>query len=389
MKRQVLLGLVVMLICFFIGGSYIIYAIGDATNQLERAVTLHQAHDSMGELQRGIERVQRELNLKNSPTISQLALIQADIASLKKHIGSCPHCDYSTGILAQLDQLLILNENYTGQISQLLKLSPSSVEYQNLTGEIFRKGTDFRLAVESFIKNISEEFPSRSKTLYQDITRVRHLIIFLVIVGPIAILFLTAYFLKRFTGSVDALVEASSMLEKGDLDYRIDKNLKYEFKQLADSFNSMSYSLQLQQDDLQAARKLYQTLFESAGDGILILDLAEGREGQIISANPAAAAMHDYRVDELSGMNIVDLSCDGECPERLQCALEGNWMHYVVERKKKNGAMFLAEVSVGLLDLSEKNMLWLLAATLPKRKRKKPSCSEPTRWCWWVKWLLD
>lgn len=371
MKRQVLLGLATMLICFLIGGSYIIYAIGDATNQLERAVTLHQAHDSIGALQRGIETVQRELSLKTTPTINQLALLQTDITGLKKHIASCLHCDYSRGILAQLDQLLILNENYTGQISQLLKLSPPSDEYQNLSAEIFQKGTDFRLAVEVFIENISEEFPSRSKTLYQDIIKVRHLIIFLVIIGPIAILLITAYFLKRFTGSVDALVEASSILEKGDLDYRIDKNLKYEFKQLADSFNRMSYSFQLQQDDLLAARTMYQTLFESAGDGIFILDLSEERQGQIISANPASAAMHGYQVEELTGMNIADVSCDDECPERLQCALSGSWMQYEVERRKKNGELFLAGVSVGQLNLSENKYALIFSRDITQRKKEE------------------
>ncbi|WP_321390134.1 ATP-binding protein [uncultured Desulfuromusa sp.] len=370
MKRQVLQGLVIMLICFLIGGSYIIYAIGEATNQLERAVILHQAHDSIRTLQMGIEKNQRKLMLKTGPPKSDPVLLQTDIAAIKKMIMSCFHCEYSKEALRQLDLLSELKSDYLNRFNQLQTLSPGD-EYQELAAAVFKEGAGFSLAVDSFLKSASQEFPSRSRALYRDITRVKHLIIFLVIVGPIAILFLTAYFLKRFTGSVDVLVEASNLLEKGDLDYRIKADLKYEFKHLSDSFNSMCDALKLQRDELQSARTLYQALFESAGEGVFILDLAEEREGMIISANAAAAAMHGYQPEELPGMNITDFSCDDECFERLQCALAGHWLEYIVERKKKNGDHFLAEVNVGLLDLTEKKYALVVSRDITQKKKEE------------------
>jgi len=371
MKRQVLQGLTIMLICFLTGGSYIIYAVGDATSQLERAVTMHQTKDSIEGLQRGIEKVQLELQLQKIPQPSDLSLLQTDIAGIKKTIEDCFSCDYSLEVIAQLDHLQRSNESYIGRLNALLLQSPSAVESQDMIADIFLDGAEFLLAVESFVTSISGEFSGRSTSLYYDIAKVRYLIIFLVIVGPIAVLLLTAYFLKRFTGSVETLVQASDVLKSGDLDYRIDSGLKYEFKQLADSFNGMSHSLKLQQNDLLETRKLYQALFESAGDGIFILDLAQERVGQIISANPAAAVMHGFQVEELLGMNIADVSCDGECPERLQCALEGRWMDYVIERKKKNGHLFLAEVSVGLLDLGEKKYALVFSRDITQKKKEE------------------
>jgi len=371
MKRQVLQGLTIMLICFLIGGGYIIYAIGDATDQLERAVTMHQTKDSIEGLQRGIVKIQDVLQRQNIPQPGDLALLQTDIDGLKTTIESCMHCEYSKEVLKQLDQLQLLNENYSVRLNELSNLPPGTAESQNLASDILQQGVEFDFVVGSFIDGIGGEFAGRSQSLYHDIARVKHLIIFLVVVGPIAIFFITAYFLKRFTGSVDVLVQASDILKNGNLDYHIDKGLKYEFKQLADSFNSMSQSLNLQRDDLLEARKLYQTLFESAGDGIFILDLAQEQVGQIVAANPAAAVMHGYQVGELPGMNIADVFCDGECPERLQCALEGSWMDYVIERKKKNGQLFLAEVSVGLLDLSEKKYALVFSRDITQKKKEE------------------
>ncbi len=371
MKRHILQGLTIMLVCFLIGGSYIIYSIDEATSQLERAITVHQTRDSIEGLQRGIEKNQDVLQQQNIPHTNDLALLQIDISRLIETIENCFSCEYSKEIVAQLSQLQLSNKNYTDQLNNILNLPPDSLEYKSLISSTLQYGGELDFAAESFINNIGGQFASRSNTLYQDIIRVKHLIIFLVIVGPIAILMTTAYFLKSFTGSVETLVQASDVLKSGNLEYRIENKLKYEFKQLADSFNSMSQSLKLQQDELLATRKLYQTLFESAGDGIFILDLAEEREGLIVSANPAAAAMHDYQVEDLSGMNIADVSCDDECPERLQCALDGNWMHYVVERRKKSGQLFLAEVDVGLLDLSEEKYALVFSRDITQKKKEE------------------
>lgn len=359
-----------MLICFLIGGSYIIYAIGDTTSQLERAVTLHHAHDAIRGLQLGIERVQGQLRLQADPRARDLALLQTDVVGIKNKIISCFHCEYSVEALHQLDHIMVLKDDYLGLIHRLQDLAPGD-EYQHLVVDILNKGPSFSLAIDSFLKSASEEFPTRSRTLYRDITKVKHLIIFLVIVGPIAILLLTAYFLKRFTGSVGVLVEASNILEKGDLDYRIDHDLKFEFKRLADSFNRMSASLKLKQDELQSAQKLYQALFETAVDGIFILDLAAGHEGVIVSANPAAAAMHGHRVEELPGMNIADFSFDDECAERLQCAMAGQWLEYVTKRKKKGGGRFLAEVHVGLLDLTEEKYALVVSRDITQKKKEE------------------
>ena len=369
MKRQVLQGLVIMLICFLLGGTYIIYAIGRATNQLECAVTMHQLNDAIKVLHGGIKKVKIDSQQQNFLRKNDLLSLQTATAGLQKNLENSFYCEGSKELLARLEQLQLRNKDYTLHLNNLLNLAPGTIEYQNEVPALLQQGTEFTQVLNFFVNNISGEFTSRSEVLFRDITQVKHLVIFLVIIGPISILFITAYFLRRFTGSIDTLVQASSVLESGNLDFHIDNNLKHEFKQLADSFNSMSHSLKLQRDDLQTARKMYQRLFESAGDGIFILDLAEGREGLIISANPAAAVMHSYEVEELSGMNIADLSGDNQCHERLRCASSGSWVQYTVQRKKKNGERFLAEVSVGLLNIDELKYALVFSRDITQQKK--------------------
>lgn len=371
MKRQILTGLTIMLICFLIGGSYIIYAIGDATDQLERAFTMHKVQGSIEKLQFGLENIQTALERKETPKKEHLTLLNTDISELIKAIESCFHCEFSQQLIRILNGLKASNQTYSESLTQILTMPSPTVYNRGSVNRLEKQGTEIAAQVALVIQMIKDEFPSRSQTLYHDITRVRHLIIFLVIVGPIAVLTLTAFFFKRFAGSISTLTKAANRYKEGDLSYRIEEDLRFEFGELAESFNTMADSLKRQNEDLQAAQLLYQTLFESAGEGIFILDLSEAEKGRIVSANPAAATMHGYDLKELPGMNIADVSCDDECPERLQCALKGNWMQYVVTRRKKNGTEFLAEVSVGLLDLQEEKYALVFSRDITQKRKEE------------------
>jgi two-component system, NtrC family, sensor histidine kinase AtoS len=371
MKRQILQGLIIMLICFMIGGSYIIYAIGDATSELERAMTLHKAQGSMMHMQEGVHIIDNSLRRGRPLETNLLNLASTDIKSIEDTIRNCSSCSFSTELLAHLDQLKLSYDQYSKGTKQLLQQPLGSKEYQSLSLHLLQHGTVLNHEITLILRTLAKGTSDTPKSLYHDITKVRHLIIFLVIVGPIAVLLLTAFFLKKFTGSIDTLTNAASLFRGGDLDYRISENLQYEFKDLANSFNSMVSSLKLQRDDLFATRTMYQTLFESAGEGIFILDLAPHHYGRIISVNSAAATMHGYPKEELLDMNISDVTIDDNCEQRLDYALKRDWVKFIVKRKKKDGSDFLAEASVGKINMPEEKYALVFNRDITQQKKEE------------------
>ncbi len=372
MKRQILSGLTVMLICFLIGGSYIIYAISNATKQLESALIMHRTQDAVERLGYGIDKVQTALRQNRFPQKKHLTLLQTDVSGLKNAIEECFSCQFSRQLIASLNELDTINRQYLTSLNQLLQMSSAdSADRETLLTGLAAQGRELYATIDTLNSNIDEEVPGRSENLYHDITKVKQLIIFLVVVGPIVVLAVTASFFKRFTGSIGVLTQAVETLKSGDLNYRIDSDLKYEFRNLANSFNAMVASLKLQKEHLDTARLLYQTLFESAGEGIFLLDLSEHHKGRIMTANPAAAKIHGYEEGEMVGMNIAEISSDDECPERLQCALQGQWMGYVVQRKRKNGSLFLAEVNLGLLEMQEQKYAIVFTHDITQKKKEE------------------
>lgn len=371
MKRQILLGLTLMLICFLIGGLYIISAIRGATGQLENAVTMHYIDDLGNELKYSIELIQADLLLLGSPHKKDAQSVQEDLSRLRELIAS--RMDQPRGEKAQR-LITAIHDQATDYVSMAAAALAEDVAPQAALAEklpALRMGKQLLEDVSLLSRDIGANLHHRSQDIYRDITRLSHLITFLVIGGPIAVLLLTAYFLRRFTGSMTILVQATESLGKGSLGYRIDEDLQYEFKQLADSFNGMAMALQRQRDELESVRQLYQALFNCAGDGIFILDLSEGRQGDIVSANPAAAVMHGYATDALGKMNIADLTLDEKCPERLQCALPGSWGQYEVWRRKKGGSTFLAEVNLGQLEVQGKKYAIAFSRDITQRREEE------------------
>jgi len=371
MKRQILQGLIIMLICFLIGGSYIIYAIGDATSELERAMTLHKTQESIMHLQEGISIIDKALKDGKPLEMNLLSLATTDFKRIEDTIKSCFSCQFSIDLLVQLNKLKSNHDQYSKGIEQLQRHLFESNEYQAQSLHLLQHGEGINHAISSILRTINKGTSNKPHTLYDSITKVRHLIIFLVIVGPIAVLLLTAFFLKKFTGSIDTLTNAAALFKSGNLDYRISEKLQHEFKDLANSFNSMVSSLKLQREDLFATRTMYQTLFESAGEGIFILDLDPHHYGRIISVNSAAATMHGYRKEELLDMNIADITVDDNCEQRLAYALKRDWVKFLVKRKKKDGTCFLAEASVGQINMPEQNYALVFNRDITQQKKEE------------------
>ena len=106
---------------------------------------------------------------------------------------------------------------------------------------------------------------------------------------------------------------------------------------------------------LQESERRYRVLFESAGDCICILDMEGNQPGQIISANPAAAAMHGYTVEEMLSLNICDLGTPESTAKdqaRINRLLKGEALQEEATHRRKDGTVFPIEINARLLELA-------------------------------------
>ncbi|MDA3833695.1 MAG: ATP-binding protein [Spirochaetales bacterium] len=360
MKKQVLLGLILMLLCFITGGVYIVISIQGETEKLEKVMSFHQVKFLRENLEHHIKAVQSDLLLQSSPHARDFATSISLIETMESAADSCLDCHHSEETSKQLDQLEKTVEHYMKLLSRALTIRAHNERLENARMLAFSHGESLLGEVTSLSVASADKISGRIAKIHNDISSANNILIACLVLGPIAIFIITVFFLKRFTGSISTLVTAAQTLEQGNLDYRVPDTLKDEFLILGNSFNGMAASLKDEQQKFQSVHQLYQTLFESAGDAIMITGLENGTLGQIISANKAASELYGYSVDELLGMNVVNLVPNGKeqiFRDRIRNVLSGEWSNQRVIRQKKDGTKISVSLSMGLLQLGEQKYL--------------------------------
>ena len=124
---------------------------------------------------------------------------------------------------------------------------------------------------------------------------------------------------------------------------------------------------------LADSEKRYRRLFETANDGILLL---EKREGNIAQANPAITSMLGYSDKELLGKNLKDVGFPddmGTVQEILQVLEQDGIIHYnEAPIKKKTGQVLYSDIyMVDKTDLIQCNI-----RDLTKRKQAAASAKD-------------
>ncbi|UCG22410.1 MAG: PAS domain S-box protein, partial [Deltaproteobacteria bacterium] len=238
--------------------------------------------------------------------------------------------------------------------------------------QAFQTAEQLVTEVNTMVHATSAKLAERTESSYRDIAKTKNLLYGLVVLGPIVAAVVGFIFIKKLTGPVNTLLQATRRITGGDLDNKIE-GLSGEFGEVASSFNEMSDSLRDHMHRIRESENRYRTLFESAGDAIFIVE-AEGEEpGRIVDANPAAAEMHGYTLEELLRLNLVkDLDAPDaakEAPDRIERILQGEWIQAEINHIKKDGTLFPVEISAGLLEYMDRKYILAVDRDISERKK--------------------
>ncbi|MGK2945939.1 MAG: hypothetical protein ACSLFC_14525 [Desulfuromonadales bacterium] len=132
MRKQVLLGLTLMLCCFIAGGVYIVFSIQDVTRKLEQVISFHEVEFLRKSLGHHIKATQSDLLLQGSPHFRGFEASIALIEAMEDSADICLSCHHSEETKNRLVKLGDNVDNYMNLLSQtcLLYTSPSPRDRQ-------------------------------------------------------------------------------------------------------------------------------------------------------------------------------------------------------------------------------------------------------------------
>ncbi|MGD2096435.1 MAG: PAS domain S-box protein [Desulfobacterales bacterium] len=372
MKKKIFI--IVGLVCLILmgGGIYIITTIETATSELDYLIKLHQVEILREHLLIQIKNVQSNLYLMGTRYESSPQQIATDMNNLKKISITCFDCHHSVDVNNRLKSLGSDVELLQNSIARLLKIKNSPARLVQEGDTAFQTGQTLVMQVKDMVHIAQNKLAEKTRASLTNISRSKFILYAMVALTPFIAAGLFSLLIREFTQPVQVLLAATRKLKSGDLNYRVE-GLKDEFGEVATSFNEMLESLKENLLQIQESEQRYRTLFESAGDAIFIIDIEGERTGEIVDANPAAAKMHGYRIEELLKLNLIkDLDAPeaaAAAPQSIERILNGEWIKDEINHQKKDGTLFPVEISAGLIQFMGRKFILAIDRDISERKQ--------------------
>jgi len=384
MKKIIITAITIICLGFTLGGTYIIISMETATSQLDNVISLHQIEILREQLLIHLKKVQSDLSLKNTQHERSIDTVIANVRFLDESMDRCLGCHQSAAmlqgnmqatndyLLRRLYDLQSDIDEYKKSLSRYLTMRANRARTQLEFDKAFHTTERLVTEVNTMVHATNARLAEKTESSYREISETKIILYIMVILAPFLTIGLGFIIVRKVAQPVKALSQATTRIKEGDLDYRIE-GLADEFEEVAASFNEMSDTLKHHIRELEESEKRYRALFESAGDAIFIVEAEGENPGKIVDANPAAAEMHGYTLDELMQLNLVkDLDAPDaakDAPERIQRILKGEWIQAEINHLKKDGTVFPVEISAGLLTYMGRKYILAVDRDISVRKK--------------------
>ena len=126
------------------------------------------------------------------------------------------------------------------------------------------------------------------------------------------------------------------------------------------------------EQDLKESEEKYKSLFEQAGDYILILEVHPTGVSTIYDANEAALQTHGYSREEIIGKPITFLdeeSSDKQFRDRTRKLLSGEKLTFPARHRRKDGSIIDAEISIKKVVIGGKDFFVSVERDITERKK--------------------
>jgi PAS domain S-box-containing protein len=135
---------------------------------------------------------------------------------------------------------------------------------------------------------------------------------------------------------------------------------------------------------LLESEKRYRTVFEQAGDYVLINELSPDGPPVIVDLNEAALEVHGYTREELVGqpITLIDPFVNPvENQQRIETLRMGNKAMFEVRHRRKDGSTFDVEVRATPLRIGERNLILAVERDITERNLAEKALRESEeRW---------
>jgi len=375
MKTKIIIFLLISTLLAIIGGAYLLIINERRIVDADHLILLHEVEIMRERLLIDILTVKSDLYSQGTRHPASTDAIVNDVSMMERTMKTCFECHHDEPVTAALHDLDDQLSHFSHAFSRILTMRKNAKRYDAEVERAHIIGDSLISKVNTMIILTNTALSARTERSLQSTQRTKVIMIVIVAAGPVMIAILGLTALAGFTKPISILLDATRKVKGGDLNIHT-SGLRDEFAELGHAFDDMAFSLMEHTQKIQESEKRYRNLFESAADAIFVLSLEEQKVGNILQANPAAAEMHGYSVEELLTMNIRDLDSPDAAkgiPFRLERVLKGDWLRTQISHRRRDGSEFPVEVSAGVFEVGGQKYILALDRDITERKQAEDS----------------
>ncbi|HUI46118.1 MAG TPA: PAS domain S-box protein [Nitrospirota bacterium] len=371
MKKKIIIILGTVSLLFVFGGIYLIKSIETNAMRFDELLMFHKVEILRENLLLNIRRAEADLYSQGTRHAESAVSVERHVDAMKNTINVCFGCHHQESVLRRLQDLQHQVEQYGQQIGKGLTVKADAGSLRVELERAHLIGDSLISEINTMIVITNKKLSQQTDDILREVRRTKIMLIMVIAAGPFIIALMAFSVLRGITRPIQALLNATRNLQTGNFEYRV-AGLRDEFGELAVGFNVMASSLKEHMKKIEESEKRYRLLFESAGDGIFILDGEGDNMGKIVAANQAAVKMHGYTLEELLTMNIRDLDdadSSAKVPERIERIFQGEWFKREINHVRKDGTVFPVAISAGLLEMGDHRYILAIDSDVTERKQ--------------------
>jgi signal transduction histidine kinase len=227
---------------------------------------LHQVEILREQLLIDVNRVQSDFSLKNTQYARELDTVVANVMQMGKEANKCLACHHAEPVMQKIKDVRNQIQIYRDSLSRVLTIRTNKERLEAEEDAAHRIGQELINRLNTMTSLTKAKLEEKTRSSLKEIAAMKTLLFILIALGPLLAICLAIILIKGFTKPLNRLLQATQRVKGGDLNFRIPP-LKYEFGELASSFNEMADSLKEQMHQMQRAEQM--TTFGQMAAGLV------------------------------------------------------------------------------------------------------------------------
>ncbi|KAF0143799.1 MAG: Histidine kinase [Nitrospirae bacterium] len=243
MRKKIILSLFFLFLLFTLGAVMTMFYILRVTTRLDTLITLHQVEILRQDLVINVQTVQSHLYTLGTSFGKELDVIVENVATLDNAVQKCSGCHHSPEITLKIKIIQDLTEQYKEALSTFITTTAGRERVERLQIVAANIGSMILTKTQEMAFIANQRLNDKTIAAIKDVSSSRIILIVTLLLCFFIALAIAASLTREVTEPVSELLKATRKIKTGELGYTTSYAGKDEFKELLESFNDMSITL--------------------------------------------------------------------------------------------------------------------------------------------------